>query len=303
MGRLRNMSVFVAVAEEAGFSAAARRLNMSAPSVTRAVGDLEVQLGARLLHRTTRTVALTEVGQRYLSDCRHILNQVDEADRHVARVHTSPRGMVRVTGSVVFGRVLLTPALLALQDQYPEISISTLFVDRVVHLVEEGLDIAVRIAALPDSSLTAIRVGEVRRVLCASPAYLNARGRPSTLDDLAGHDFIDFTHETPRGEWSFKVAGRPRGFKVTSRAMFNMADPAIAAAASGRGMTRVLSYMVAPQVEAGELEIVLPDYEPAPVPVHVVHKEAGQTSARVRAVADSLVEKLRADPRLQRASG
>ena len=296
MDRLQTMSVFVAVAEEAGFAAAARRLNMSPPSVTRAIGDLEMRLGARLLHRTTRTVTLTEAGERYLADCRHILSEVEEADRHATRVHAAPSGMIRVTGSVVFGRVVLTPILLELQDRYPEISISTFFVDRLVHLIDEGMDIAIRIAELPDSSLMAIRVGEVRRVLCASPSYLDARGRPHNPRDLSNHDLIEFSHETPRGEWIFRSAGRSQSVKVNSRMKFNVADPAIDAVVSGREITRMLSYMIAHHVASGDLEIVLPDFEPPAVPVHVVHKEAGQTSARVRAVADFLVDRLRGNP-------
>jgi len=301
MDRLQTMSIFVAVVEEAGFAAAARRLDMSPPSVTRAIGDLETRLGARLLHRTTRTVSLTEAGERYLADCRHILNEVEEADRHAARVHASPAGMVRVTGPVVFGRVVLTPILLDLQDQYKEISISTLFVDRLVHLIDEGFDIAVRIAELPDSSLTAVRVGAVRRVLCASPGYLEAKGRPRKPQDLSNHDIIEFTHETPRGEWAFRAKGKPQSVRVKSRMKFNVADPAISAALSGRGLTRVLSYMVADHVACGDLEIALPEFEPPPVPVHVVHKEAGHTSARVRAVVDFLVDRLRGNPILRQA--
>ncbi len=162
------------------------------------------------------------------------------------------------------------------------------------------MDIALRIAALPDSSLTAIRVGEVRRVLCASPRYLEAKGRPATPHDLSGHDLIAFSHETPRGEWAFPVANKSQSVKVKSRTTFNIADPAIAAAVSGRGITRVLSYMIAPELARGELELVLPDFEPPPIPIHVVHKEAGHTSARVRAVADFLVDRLRSNPMLKR---
>ncbi|MGI9356781.1 MAG: LysR family transcriptional regulator [Rhizobiaceae bacterium] len=299
MDRLRTMAAFVAVAEETGFAAAARRLNMSPPSMTRAIGQLEARLGARLLHRTTRMVTLTETGERYLADCRHILSEIEAADRHAAGLHASPKGTVRLTGSVVFGRVILTPILLDVQDRYLEISISTLFGDRVVHLVEEGMDVAIRIADLPDSSLSAIRVGQVSRVLCAAPSYLATRGRLQNLADLRNHDLIEFSHETPRGEWTFEIAGKPTSLKVSTRTRFNIADAAITAAVSGRGITRVLSYMVAPHVARGELEIVLPEFEPAPVPVHVVHKEAGQTSARVRAVVDFLVERLRQNPNLR----
>ncbi len=192
MDRELTMSVFVAVAEEAGFAPAARRLNLSPPSVTRAVGELEARLGARLLHRTTRSVRLTETGERYLADCRRILSEIEEADRHASGVHAAPSGMVSVSASMLFGRMALTPILLDLLDRYPEIGLRTLFVDRVVHLIDEGIDVAVRIAELPDSSLSAIRVGGVRRVLCASPDYLATRGRPTAPPELASHEIIDF---------------------------------------------------------------------------------------------------------------
>ena len=297
MDRLQTMAVFVGVAEEAGFAPAARRLNMSPPSVTRAVSELEARLGARLLHRTTRSVRLTEAGERYLADCRRILAEVEEADRHAAGLHAAPRGLVTLTASVLFGRIVLAPVVLDLLDRYPELSVSTLFVDRVVHLVEEGIDVAVRIAELPDSSLTAVRVGSVRRVLCASPDYLTARGRPGSPADLAGHDIVNFVNMTPGGEWTFGDGGRARSIRPRARLHLNTADAAIAAAMAGRGITRVLSYMIAPHLAQGTLEIVLAEHEPPPVPIHVIHKEPGQTSARIRAVVDHLVESLRAAPR------
>ncbi len=298
MDRLQTMSVFVSVAEEAGFAAAARRLNLSPPSVTRAVSELEARLGARLLHRTTRSVRLTDAGARYLADCRRILVEIEEADRHAAGIHAAPRGAVSVTASVLFGGMVLAPMLLELLDRYPEISISTMFVDRVVHMVDEGIDVAVRIAELPDSSLSALRVGSVRRVLCASPDYLASRGRPAAPSELADHDTIDFSAMTQGGEWVFEAAGRDRVFRPQSRLRVNTADTAIAAALAGRGITRVLSYMIAPQLEAGALELVLEDFGPPAVPIHIVHKEAGRTSARVRAVFDDLAQRLRTDPTL-----
>jgi DNA-binding transcriptional LysR family regulator len=298
MDRLQSMTVFVSVAEEGGFAPAARRLNMSPPSVTRAVSELEGRLGCRLLHRTTRSVRLTEVGHRYLADCRRILSEVEEADRHAAGIHAAPRGMVSVTGSVMFGNVVLTPILLDLLDRYPDISVTTVFVDRLVHLVDEGIDVAVRIAELPDSSLTAVRVGSVRRVLCASPDYLAARWRPRSPDDLSGHEIINFLHMTFGGEWAFEKNGKAHNFRPASRLDFNTAEAAIAAVLAGRGLTRVLSYQVADHARRGELEILLEDYEPPVVPVHVVHKEPGQTSARVRAVVDHLVQHLRRHPSL-----
>ncbi|MFT5181598.1 MAG: DNA-binding transcriptional LysR family regulator [Alphaproteobacteria bacterium] len=299
MDRLQTMSIFVAVAEEAGFSAAARRLHLSAPSVTRAVGELEARLQARLLHRTTRTVRLTDAGARYLADCQRIVSEIEEADSHAAGIHAAPQGIVSLTGSALFGRIVLTPILVELLSRYPDISINTLFVDRVVNLIDEGIDIAVRIADLPDSSLAAIRVGSVRRVLCASPNYLAAVGNPETPNDLAGHDTVDFTNIMPHGEWDFERDGKIQNFKTLSRLRANSADVAIAAAVADRGITRVLSYMVAPELESGELQLVLPDFTPPAVPVHVVHKEQGQTSGRVRAVVDHLADRLRQVPALR----
>ena len=296
MDRLQTMSVFVAVSEEAGFASAARRLKMSPPAVTRAVSELEARLGARLLHRTTRAVQVTEAGRRYLADCRRILAEVEEADRHAVGIHAAPRGTVAVTASVLFGRLVLMPIVLELLDRYPELSVSGLFVDRVTHLLEEGIDVAVRIAELPDSSLSAVRVGSVRRVLCASPDYLASRGRPATPADLSDHEIVDFINMTPNGEWAFHNTGKTRSFRPRARLLLNTADAAINAALEGRGITRVLSYMVASHLEQGRLEILLQDHEPPAVPVHIVHKEAGQTSARVRAVVDHFVERLRADP-------
>ena len=299
MDRLQTMAVFIAVAEEAGFAAAARRLKMSPPSVTRAVSELEARLGTRLLHRTTRAVRLTDAGERYVADCRRIVAEIEEADKHAAGVHGAPSGTVLLTGSALFGRIVLTPILLEIIDRYPDITINTLFVDRVVNLVDEGVDIAVRIADLADSSLAAIRVGSVRRVLCASPDYLASAGTPQAPSDLAGHETIDFTNIMSNGAWAFERDGKRNSFKTRSRLQANSADVAIAAAVASCGITRVLSYMIAPQLESGELEIVLPAFTPPAVPVHVVHKELGQTSGRVRAVVDFLADELRKKPTLQ----
>ena len=299
MDRLQTMSVFVAVAEESGFAPASRRLNMSPPSVTRAVSELEARLGAKLLHRTTRSVRLTNAGQRYREDCRRIMSEVDDADRNASGVHAAPRGMVSISATAMFGRMFVAPILLDLLDRYPDISITTLFVNRTVHLVDEGIDVAVRMGELPDSSLSATRVGSSRRVLCASPDYFDLRGRPSAPSELSGHEIVDFVDSTPGGEWTFVNGDESHAFRPRSRLRLNSADPAIAAAVDGRGITRVLSYMIAPQLMSGELEIVLQDYEPPAVPIHVLHKEPGQTSARVRAVVDHLVQSLRKHPALE----
>ena len=299
MDRLQTMSVFVSVAEEGGFAPAARRLSLSPPSVTRAVAELEGRLGARLFTRTTRAVRLTEAGARYLADCRRILAEVEEADRHAAGLHGAPRGLVRLSASVLFGRLLVAPLLSELLDRHPGLAVSAVFVDRVVQLMEEGIDIAVRIAELPDSALSAVRVGSVRRVLCASPGYLEARGRPGAPAELADHEVIDFVNMSRGGDWIFGAPGKTLRFRTAARLSVNNADAAIDAALAGRGITRVLSYMIDPHLRAGRLVLLLEEVEPPALPIHVLHREPGQTSARVRAVVDHLVENLRRHPALR----
>ncbi|MGI9409024.1 MAG: LysR family transcriptional regulator [Hyphomicrobiaceae bacterium] len=290
------MTVFVAVAEEAGFAPAARKLNMSPPAVTRAISELEDRLGARLLHRTTRSTQLTDAGTRYLLDCRRIVSEIEEAERHAAGIHAAPRGEVSISASVPFGYKVLMPIMFDLLDEYPQLSVSLSLADRIVHMFEEGIDIAVRIAELPDSTLVASRVGYVRRILCAAPSYLDEHGRPASPDQLTDHSIIDFVNMTSAGEWPFEKNGVTKHFKVQSRFRVNKADVAIAAAVAGRGITRVLSYMVSKELEAGQLEVALDDWTPPAVPIHIVHKEAGQTSARVRAAVDFLVARLRKNP-------
>ncbi|MEQ9121479.1 MAG: LysR family transcriptional regulator [Alphaproteobacteria bacterium] len=298
MDRLQAMAAFVAVADAGGFAAGARHLGLSPPTATRAVAELEARLGAKLLHRTTRSVRTTEAGARYLADCRRLLAEVAEAERQAAGVHGAPRGRVAVGASVLFGRMVVAPALRRLLDRYPGLAIDALFLDRVVNVVEEGVDVAVRIADLPDSGLQAIRVGAVRRVVCAAPAYLAAHGAPAAPEDLADHATVDFLNLDRPGEWAFRRDGRTVVARHRPRLTVNTADVAIAAAKAGEGLTRVLSYMVAEDVAAGRLVQVLEDFALPPVPVHVLHKEPGLTSARVRAVVDGLVSDLRRSPLL-----
>lgn len=298
MDQLRAMTIFVAVSEQGGFASAARRLNMSPASVTRAVSELEIRLGARLLHRTTRSLRLTESGKRYLTDCQDILLAIDVADQHAAGIHAAPSGLVSITTSVPFGEMVLASILVDLLDRYQDISVSLLLVDRIVHLINEGIDVAVRIGRLPDSTLIAIRVGDMRRVLCASPDYIARKGRPRSPSDLSDHELIDFTSMAPSGKWAFHKDGKTTTLKPSTRMHVTSAVVALRAATAGRGISKASSYMITRQVEAGELEIVLEDFESPPLPVHVVHSEAGKTSARVRAVVDHLVENLRKNPAL-----
>jgi len=302
MDRLRAMEVFAAVVEEGSFAAAARRLGLSPPAATRTIAQLEDFLGCRLLHRTTRSLHLSAAGERYLTDVRRILADLRAAEGQAAGVFTEPQGLVTVTAPVMFGRIVIAPMLSELLDRYPALSLSALFLDRVTHLVDEGIDVALRIAELGDSTLAANRVGKVRRVLCAAPSYLESFGRPQSPEDLAEHKLIKFA-SAARGEtWAFQRDGKFRSHRPVSRLMLNTADTAIAAAEAGHGITRVLSYMIASQVKAGRLEILLADFEPPAVPVQVVHKEAGHASASVRAVVDHLVENLRGHPALLAAA-
>jgi len=301
LDRLRAMEVFAAVVEEGTFAAAARRLGMSPPAATRSIGQLEDHLGCRLLHRTTRSLHLSAAGELYLADARRILAELDVAERQAAGIYAEPQGLVTLTAPVMFGRIVIAPMLSELLDRYPGLSFSALFLDRVTHLMDEGIDVALRIAALGDSTLAASRVGSVRRVLCAAPSYLERFGRPQSPDDLAGHRLINLASAARGGVWAFRRDGMLKSYRPNARLMLNTADTAIAAAEAGQGITRVLSYMVASQVKTERLEILLPDFEPPAVPVQVVHKEAGYTSARVRAVVDYLVESLRGHPALKAA--
>jgi DNA-binding transcriptional LysR family regulator len=293
MDRLETMRIFVAVAEAEGFAQAARRLAMSPPAVTRAISALEKRVGTRLLHRTTRVVRLTEAGAHFLADCKRILGEIEEAERSAAGSHTEPRGRLTVTASLMFGRLYVAPLLIDFLARYPQVTVRAVFADRVVDLIEEGIDVAIRIAHLTDSSFTATKVGSVRRVLCASPAYLKARGTPRSPRELAEHDCVVFSQDASTDEWAFSVRGTPERVRLTPRFFANSAEVAIAAAVAGRGLTRVLSYQAAEELAAGRLQIVLADYEPQPIPVSVVIPEGRRAAAKVRAFVELAVEGLR----------
>jgi DNA-binding transcriptional LysR family regulator len=298
--QLEGMRVFVAVAELGGFAPAARRLRMSPPAVTRAVAALEERIGARLFQRTTRVVRLTGAGTRFLADTKRILGELEEAESSAAGLHSELRGELSVTSSLMFGRMFVAPVLLDFLGQHPKLTARSVLIDRVVDLVQEGFDVAVRISHLADSSLSAVRVGAVRVVVCATPAYLAQHGVPRTPAELAHFDAIAFSTSAARVAWSFGTdTVRPRAQLVV-----NSAEVAIAAALQGRGLARALSYQVESEVRAGRLQIVLQEYEPPEIPIHVVHAEGRRAAARVRAFVDFTVERLRSDERLHaRAAG
>lgn len=299
MDRFHLINVFVAVVDTQGFAGAARKLAISPPAVTRAVNELEAHLGLRLLTRTTRTVRVTDAGARYAQDCRRILAELAEADESVSGQHGAPRGRITVTAPMLFGGMVVTPIVTAYLQRYPEVSASCLFLDRVVNLVDEGVDVAIRIGELPDSTLQAIRVGQVRQLLCASPAYLAAHGIPLTPDDLQQHAIVSASSVTPNPEWRLVHHGEPRGVRLQARMTTTTNDSAVAAVVSGFGITRLLSYQVAEHLRTGRLKTVLTDYEAPPLPVHVVHREGRQAPQRVRAFIDLAVERLRAEVAVQ----
>jgi DNA-binding transcriptional LysR family regulator len=298
MDRFHLMEVFVSVAEAQSFAGAARRLGMSPPAVTRAVAALEQRLGTRLLTRTTRFVRATDAGLRYLEHARRIIAEADEADEAAVGVHAAPRGQLAVTAPVLFGAMFVMPGIVDYLKRYPDVSVSALFLDRVVNLLEEGLDVGVRIGELPDSTMRAIPVGFVRRVVCASPKYLKQRGTPNEPRDLARHTIISSSPVSPTIEWRFGATKKSVAIVVSPRLTVNDNDAATRAALQGVGLTRLMSYQVAAHVAAGRLSRVLAVHEPPPLPIHVVHHEARGASAKVRSFVDLLVDRLRVDTAL-----
>lgn len=302
MDQLDSMRTFVAVADAQSFAAAARLLKSSPAAVTRAVAALEAHLGARLLHRTTRSLRLSEAGERYLVDCRRILGELREADALASGAHVEPQGHLLVTAPVLFGRIHIAPLLLDFLQAHPKVQARALFVDRVVHLIDEGVDVALRIAHLPDSSLSALKVGTVRRVVVASPDYLARHGEPLSPDELPRHEAIGVsTAGGPFAPWQFARAGDPTRQLHPApaprvRLTVNASEVGILAAREGHGLARAMSYQVAEHVASGHLRIVLADFEPMPVPVHLVHPEGRHAAAKVRAFIDFAAARLRAHP-------
>ncbi|MNH02507.1 HTH-type transcriptional regulator DmlR [compost metagenome] len=294
MDQIHLMKVFVAVGELESFAAAARRLDISPAAVTRAVSALEDMLGVKLLQRTTRSVRLTQAGGRYLEDTRHILASISEANEAAAGINATPKGELAVTAPILFGKKFVMPSIVRYLQRYPEVDVSAYFLDRIVNMVEEGMDVAVRIGPLPDSGLKALRVGRVRRMLCASPEYLARHGVPQHPSDLPAHAVIATTNLSPRAGWRFGVTDEPTLVRIKPRLTVTSNDGAIAAAVGGLGIARLLSYQVVDEIASGQLQVLLADYEEAPWPIHVLHRESKHGSAKVRMFVDLLAHELRA---------
>lgn len=299
MDRFVALKVFVAVGEEQSFSAAARRLALSPPAVTRAISALEQTLGVKLLQRTTRIVRLTEAGARYLLDCKRVLSELEDADQAVSGAQAEVRGTLAITASVLFGRLFVAPLLREFLSRHPKVNVRALFVDRVVDLIDEGLDVAVRVAHLSDASFTAIRVGAVRNVVCASPGYLKRHGVPRSPEDVKERAALCYSADRSPPVWTFQVGKRTVSVRPSARLIVNSQEVAMQGAVAGEGLTRVLSYQAAADVKAGRLRVILSEFEPAPIPIHVIHREGRRAAARVRAFVDFAVAELRENPLLK----
>ncbi|WBM49549.1 LysR family transcriptional regulator [Pseudomonas putida] len=292
MDQFHLMQVFVAVGEQRSFAAAARLLDISPAAVTRAISALESHLGVQLLERSTRHLRLTETGQSHLENCRPILENVRQANEAVANANAEPSGNLSVTAPTMFGKSLVMPCVFAFMATYPKVDVSAFFKDRLVNLLDEGIDVAVRIGDLPDSGMKALRVGSTRKVLCASPDYLAHHGTPRDPYELRNHAVIASSNVSPRVDWKFDSADirlKPR-FIATSN------DVAAMAAEAGIGIARFHYYQVVDKVESGRLKIILADFEEPDRPIHIVHRESQLGSTKVRSFIDMLANHLRHHP-------
>ncbi|MFG1421613.1 LysR family transcriptional regulator [Roseixanthobacter liquoris] len=293
MDRIDAMRVFVTVLDEGSLAGAGRRLGHSPAAVTRAIAFLEAHVGVQLLHRTTRSLRLSEAGARYASACRRMLTDLEEADMLAAGERAAPRGTLTLTAPLVSGAKVLRPILDAFLDAQPAVRARLLLLDRSVNLVDEGVDVALRIAHLPDSSLIAVKIGEVRRVLCAAPAYLAQHPAIAQPADLAAQRSIAMT-SFGQDSWTFAGTGAAgQTVQIAPRLIVNSVEAAIGSALEGHGVTRVLSYQVAEHVRAGRLAIVLAPHEPPPLPVHLITPEGRLSAPKVRAFVDFAVPRLK----------
>lgn len=286
MDRFKQLETFLAVAQTGGFNAAARDLQMSPPSVTRLIGDLEGRLGTRLFTRTTRQVALTEAGERLHLDTARILADLEAIEASAKGAHVEPQGILSVTAPQMFGHQFIGPIIRDYLDIYPAVSARTLFVDRVVNLIDEGLDVALRIGDLPDSSLKAMRVGSLRRVTVAGPAYLKSNRHLTHPKDLSEHKTIVPFGLSPVPTWDYVARNERHAVSVNPTLSCNTIDVALDAACSGWGVTRLLSYQVSDALESGDLVEVLEKFEDRRLPIHLMHSEGQLTAAKIRTFID-----------------
>lgn len=293
MDRLESMSVLVAAVEAGSLSGAGRQLGMPLATVSRKVSELEAQLKTRLLNRSSRKLTLTDAGQLYVAACRRILEDVEEAERAASGEYSAPKGSLIITTPIVFGRLHVLPIVIEFLMAYPDIDLRMVLADRVANLLEERLDLAVRIGELPESNLVATRVGSIRRIVCASPAYLAARRMPKRPADLHAHDCITFDGLASSEAWTFTTRKADAPVAIHSRLIVNTAEAAIDAAIAGLGIARVLSYQVADAIASGKLVAVLRDFEPAPWPVSLVFARQRFLPQKLRVFLDCAAPRLK----------
>tara|TARA_R110000751_G_scaffold92129_1_gene180458 strand:- start:1271 stop:2167 length:897 start_codon:yes stop_codon:yes gene_type:complete len=290
--RLETMSIFVSVVDEGSLTAGARALAMPIATVSRRISELEDKLGAELLLRSPRGLTLTDTGQTYIAACRRILEEVAEAERNASGEFTAPRGTLTMTAPIVFGRLHVLPVVTAFLKGFPDIDIRLELTDRPVNLHEEHLDLAVRIGPLSDSVFIARKVGDVRRIICASPAYLAKHDPPKNPGDLAKLDAITFQSLLPPQNWQFDSEQPQKIMPMRARLIVNTAEAAIDAAIDGLGFTRVLSYQAAEAIKAGKLVPLLQEFEPAAWPVHLLYEPRALIPQKLRAFLDFAVPRI-----------
>jgi DNA-binding transcriptional LysR family regulator len=294
MDRFDSMKVLVAVVEAGSLSAASRRLNTPLATVSRKVSELEAHLKTRLLNRSSRKLALTDAGQIYFDACKHILDQLSDAERAATGEYTAPKGSLTLAAPITFGRLHVLPVAVAFLRAYPEIDLQLNLTDRNAHILDDHIDLAIRIGELPDSSFVSSRIGEISRVVCASPAYLAARGTPQSPKDLTAHDCVTFDILMSPEVWMFRRSGDEETVEVHSRLTVNTAEAAVDAAIAGIGITRLLSYQADAGLRAGNLVTVLQTFAPAAVPVSLVYVGQGPLLLKIRAFIDFAAPRLKA---------
>jgi DNA-binding transcriptional LysR family regulator len=294
MDRFESMSVLLAAVDGGSLSAAGRQLGMPLATVSRKLSELERQLKTRLLVRTTRSLALTDTGRLYVDACRRILDQVREAERTATGEYSEPKGQLLITAPIVLGRLHLLPVVTAFLDAYAQVDIRLRLSDQVVNLIEDRVDLALRVGELPDSNLVAIRVGSIGSVVCASPAYLARRGEPRRPSDLARHDCVVFDRLARPQTWTFRARRAQVDVPIHARLAVTTAEAAVDAAVAGAGLTRVLSYQAAEAIAAGRLKALLRSFEPPAWPASLVHGGQTPIPQKLRAFIDFAAPRLRA---------
>lgn len=294
MDRLESMSTFVAVIDAGGFSAASRKLGMPLATVSRKVSELEEALRARLIVRSTRSIALTDIGRDYLETCRRVLEDLAEAERRASGEYRAPQGHLVVSAPIVFGRLYLAPVAIAFLRAFPAIDVELRLGDAPGNLIEEQTDVALRIGPLPDSGLMALRAGDIRHVVCASPDYLARRGTPEHPRDLIDHDCVTLMPWETATEWVFVMNQRTEKVPVRSRFSVTTAETAVDAAVAGLGITHLFCYQVSKPIAEGTLKVLMPGFEPPPFPVHFVYPGGRQIPQKLRAFLDFVIPRIKA---------